>query len=364
MLLEILETKVKLLLRYERYLSPVAFLAGVVIDNLTLTRIDLWINNLVLFLYLVVALGSIVFVNFYEGRGGTHASPLVPLSHFAMQFAFGGLFSGYVVYYTRSASFVASWPFVFILLFLLIGNELFKKHYARLGFQMSVFFTALFSFAIFYLPVLFHKIGDDMFLLSGLVSIAAITLLILFFSRLIPERIRAARKVLLVSIGSIYALMNVFYFTNIIPPVPLSLKEIGVYHSVVPAAGGDYSVSYEPDVSGFYWFKKPNSEFHRAPGEPVYVYSSVFAPTDLTTKIFHRWEYYDSTKGRWVKTDEVSFPITGGRDGGYRGYSMKTNLIPGKWRVSVVNGRGQLLGRVVFVVSNVPLPVSLQEETI
>jgi len=134
--------------RNERYISGGALLLGFIVDNFTLTRIDLQFDNIVLFTYLTIAFLAIVFINFYEEgvlRGAIFERLrfLLPL---AMQFAFGGLFSGFVIFYSRSASFVASWPFVLVLIALLVGNEFFKTRYTKFTFRMSVFFTALFSF--------------------------------------------------------------------------------------------------------------------------------------------------------------------------------------------------------------------------
>ena len=41
--------------------------------------------------------------------------------------------------------------------------------------------------------------------------------------------------------------------------------------------------------------------------------------------------------------------IAGGRDGGYRGYSL-TTVNSGNWRVNIETERGQLIGRVKFKV--------------
>jgi len=103
---------------------------------------------------------------------------------------------------------------------------------------------------------------------------------------------------------------------------------------------------------------------HIKKGEPVYVYSAVFAPTDLNTKIFHSWEYYDKVLDRWVKTDKIGFAIFGGRDGGYRGYSLKTSLVEGRWRVRVATERDQTLGRIEFDVLFVGIPTELKEKII
>src|SRR5438046_3026621 len=64
---------------------------------------------------------------------------------------------------------------------------------------------------------------------------------------------------------------------------------------------------------------------YRSPGERVYVFSAIFAPSGLSTIIFHEWQHYDENTKDWVTTNTEQFPIIGGRDGGYRGYSFKDN---------------------------------------
>ncbi len=137
-----------------------------------------------------------------------------------------------------------------------------------------------------------------------------------------------------------------------IPPIPLSLKEIGIYHSVLRTRGGEYTLTFEKAP----WYalgKKTSAVFHQRPGEPAYVFSSVFAPARLDTEVLHRWSYFDNASGEWKSSSVVSFPISGGRNEGFRGYSMKENLFPGEWRVDVLTLRGQIIGRFVFSVLSV-----------
>jgi len=76
----------------------------------------------------------------------------------------------------------------------------------------------------------------------------------------------------------------------------------------------------------------------------------VFAPVHFTMKIVHSWQHYNGKRKRWVPVSVVSYPINGGRDGGYRGYTIKTNPGPGEWRVDISTGDGHLLGRIRFSV--------------
>ncbi|TSC62518.1 MAG: hypothetical protein G01um101448_1116 [Parcubacteria group bacterium Gr01-1014_48] len=344
----VLQYAEKLFHRYERRFSSLFFVFGFLWDNLTLTRVDMWLDISIIFSYLVIATFGIAVLNLSLVKKEESILKRISLwSPFLMQFAFGGLFSSFIVFYTRSATLAANWPFLLFLVCMFVGNEFFRKHYQRFGFQMSILFTALFSFSIFYVPIIVNRIGAEIFLLSGVVSLAAIGVVLSFFGKIMPYRVRASRRMLTRSIPAIYLAITIMYFTNLIPPLPLSLKDMGVYHRVERMSNGGYSVVYEDKK--WYEFFKRFEVFHQVRGERVYVYSSVFAPTDLDTRILHRWQYLDNA-GVWQTADKLQFPIYGGRDGGYRGYSVKTNTSVGKWRVDVITERGQLLGRVKFEV--------------
>lgn len=339
--------------KYEKYLSPGALVAGFVWDNLTLQRIDLWVDNLIILMYLFIACSSIIFLNAHKAQKFKRKifDRFAGVAPYILQFAFGGLFSVFVVFYSRSASFIKSWPFLIFLLFLLIGNELFQKKYLRLIFQMSIFFVALFSYSIFALPVLVGRMGALVFLASSFLSLLLISIIIFVLRKISPEQIKERRNLLLYTIGGIFVLFNIFYFTNVIPPIPLALKEAGVYHSVLHV-GTTYELTYEKPP-WYLFYEDFNPKFSWKKGEPVYIFSSVFAPTKLDTKIFHRWSYFDEMESGWVEKDKLGFSIFGGRDGGYRGYTLKYGVGPGDWKVDIITERNQVLGTVKFEVIEV-----------
>jgi len=70
----------------------------------------------------------------------------------------------------------------------------------------------------------------------------------------------------------------------------------------------------------------------------------------LRTALFHHWQRYDEKRREWVPTDRIGYAISGGREGGYRGYTYKQALSPGEWRVDVETAEGRVLGRVPFQV--------------
>lgn len=342
----------ELLRWYERYISPLSLLAGFLSDNFfLLKRVDLFFTNALLFTYLVLAAVGIALINLIEAgkvRVGwaIHSTPFIPI---VMQFCFGGLFSGYLSLYSRSAAVPLSWVFVIALAALLLANERFTRFYMRFSVQIGLYFFSLFSFLEFFLPVVFHQIGPLMFFAAGLLSLAAIAAFITALAKIAPQRFRESRTHALASVGVIFVVFNVLYFGNVIPPLPLALKDAGVYHSVVHLQDGTYQLTGEV-VPWYESFLRYNTTFDQSPGGRVYVYASVFAPSGLTTEILQEWQRYDPPSKQWVTTDTISYPIQGGRDGGYEGYSYKGYLTPGPWRVNVVTQYGQLIGRVTFTV--------------
>ena len=138
---------------------------------------------------------------------------------------------------------MVAWPFIALLVLIFIGNEFLKKHYIRLGFQISLFFLSIYWFSIFVIPVLLRKIGAEIFLFSGLVSIILIALFIKVLFYFTKGKFAKSKNLIYWLITIIFILVNILYFTNVIPPIPLSIKEGGVYHSVYRNEKGNLVVA-------------------------------------------------------------------------------------------------------------------------
>lgn len=334
--------------RWERLISSWSLLCGFAFDALTLRRVDLFWENFFVIAHIVIVGVCIVLIHAIEREEGAEANP--SKLHFWLvnlqQFFYGGIWSVFLVFYFRSSDIAVSWPFLLILALSFIANERLKRSFVRLTFQISLFFLAIFCFAIFLVPVLLHKIGTPMFLLSGLVSLIFIALFLLLIRYSSKKPFGRDKWFLLGSIAGLFLLVNILYFTDLIPPIPLSLKEAGVYYSVQRNSDGNYSLVGEQWKWRDYFHLYP--EFDGLPGQPVYVFSSIFSPPGINTTVIHEWQYL-GTDGKWKTIDKVSLIVVGGRDGGFRTYSLKrTNLNPGKWRVNVLTTNGQLIGRIRF----------------
>ncbi len=335
--------------KYERPISSLSLIGGFVFDAVTLKRVDLFWENFWVVAHLLIVGICIVLVHAVEKNEGDESNP--SKAHFwlvnILQFFFGGILSTYLVFYFRSGDIAVSWPFLLILALAFWANEALKRSFVRLTFQISLFFLSVYSFAIFLVPILFHSLSLWMFLFSGLLSLIFISLflwLIWYFS---GKKFNENKYLLFSAIAGIFILVNIFYFTELLPPIPLSLKDAGVYYSIQRNSQGNYVVWTENSPWWKYFTLYP--DFHEVPGNPVVIYSAIFSPSKLNTNIVHEWQHLDAKINNWVTTDKIPLTVVGGRDGGFRTYSEKKfNITEGHWRVNILTSRGQLIGRVRF----------------
>jgi hypothetical protein len=206
-------------------------------------------------------------------------------------------------------------------------------------------------------------IGTRTFLESGAAAIGVFALFTVVLRVLARQRFRHDVWRIRVGAGTVLVLMNLFYFTNILPPLPLSAVASGVYHNVQHVPGAylgtqESGQSWEVRYLGF------APTLHLFTGDAVYAYSSVFAPTALSTSIMHEWQWYDPVAKEWVTRSTVSYSIVGGRDGGYRGYTLLPISSAGEWRVNVDTSDGRLISRLPFTVVLVTTAPMLESVTL
>jgi len=349
--------------RYERQLSGAGMVGGFAFDNWNFRRIDLPNTQFVFIGYLSLAAIAILLLHGMAERAASGRK--MPRWHaflpMVAQFALGALWSAFLVFYSRGAVLGASWPFLLVLAGIFLANEIFKKYHSRLIFTAVLFFFALFSYAIVTTPIVTRSIGTFAFIVSGIVALLLFSLFLRLVKRLGPAQWRGARWWVALGTVAIYAVLNVFYFTGVLPPLPLALAESGVYQFVAKS-GDSYRAQNEEQPWYTDWGFAPT--LHMAPGQPLYLYSAVFAPIRLSTQIVHRWQHYDAARKTWLTVSKVTFPINGGRDGGYRGYTVTHHVMPGDWRVDVDTADGHVIGRVSFAVEMVPAKVAADAITL
>lgn len=338
--------------RIERPFSSISLVGGFVFDALTLTRVDEFWENFWVVAHLAIVTTAALLANLVENEPGAEEDPAK--LHFwlvnIMQFFFGGIFATYLVFYFRSGTIVTSWPFLALLAAAFVANERFKRHYARLTFQIALLFLAYYAFAIYLMPILFHRISTGIFLVSGAVALAAISLFIAALGRFSRERfIGKARWAVPLSIAGILISVNALYFANLIPPLPLSLNDAGIYQSFTVNGPGNYTAQAEPRPWWNYFSWSPT--VHVTAGTTLYAYTAVFAPTALNTDIVHVWQWYDPAQRTWITRGRIPLAVSGGGSAGWRTFSLVPNVAAGAWRVNVETPQGALIGQMRFTVA-------------
>ncbi|PJA77986.1 MAG: DUF2914 domain-containing protein [Nitrospirae bacterium CG_4_9_14_3_um_filter_51_5] len=347
---------------HSTFLKPILpaffFFAGVTYDTLTLTRIDRLLDNLILLLYLTL-LGTLIILTGRLQLGLVPSTPdisgwnVLSLVHRtrphlakALQFLLGGLFSAYAILYSQSASFSTTGIFLGIIVGFLIANEFLQSRYSSLKMLIGLFAIVTLSFMTFFLPVLTGWMNAFVFLTGAVITLVVVWKTVRLTLRgILNLPVRASMTICLPAF-SLVGLCAVFYFLNWIPPIPLSLKSGGIYHQI-DKQQDQYVLTYEDGPWYAVWKR---SDDRVGTDAPVYSFSSVFAPVTLHTTIYHHWEWRPlAESAEFITTDRIPISITGGREHGYRLYTMKQRLQPGEWRVNVEAEDGRLIGRITFI---------------
>jgi hypothetical protein len=356
----------------ERHISTFMFVSGMTGDILKLTSVPISFAVMLLGGYTVTAIVATMIEHYlfiHERTEGPFLRGLRVFLAFVAEFMIGCLLSGILVFYTRGAAITASWPFVLLLVVVLFGNEIFHSYRERLAWRCTLLFFTIYAYVIFALPTLTHYLGQYTFYESTAVALVVFALFMFVLWLLGRRRFNASLKEILAGISLVLVIVIGSYFTGIIPPIPLALRDAGVYHSIahsIDAAGDSvYAVQAETSTDPWWDFLHliPDTVHVTPSDSTLSVFSAVFAPTELTTAVVHRWEKYDTSTHKWVTIAEIAFPIDGGRNGGYRGYSTLSDITPGKYRVSIELISGQVIGQISFnVVSSDTEPVTYTEE--
>jgi len=343
--------------RHQHTEHVIFFGGGFLFDSVMIRRID---DALVLIqqgAYLVVV--GLVLAGLVIWQEKTPALPdrwkwLPNVSGPLVHFMLGTLLNAYALFYFKSASGWSAALFVIIIAVLLIVNEL--PLFRRLG---PVVLYALYSFCLtsyfaYLYPVLIGRMRSWMFLLAVATSMVPLLLLSRVHLRVAGAR-RALRQALVPSFGAQAALVALFLL-GLLPPVPLSLMEIGIYHDVMRDPSGFYLLTRESPPWWRPW-TRDDTDFRARAGDRVYCFFRVFAPARFEDQVRVRWSFRE--RGRsWLPSDAVPIVVRGGRERGYAGYTYKQNWRPGEWRVAVETGDGREIGRHTFSVREDPDPLS------
>jgi hypothetical protein len=325
--------------------TPIFFLAGFFFDIFTLDRIDSTLGLIQQGIYLAVICAALISEMMIilgkwqvSDRFAKYWQWHVEIVHFLL----GSLLSVYMLLFLLSSSMAVSFWFIAAVTGLLVYNEteVAKKRGVSLRFVLLA--VCAFAYVNILVPIWVGFVGTWVFAL-------AMGLLALFFGGILfwlYRRTGNDAAILKLSVKPIAGVMVVFvilYMAKMIPPIPLSLQHLGVYHNVQKEEGR-YRLTYNR-----VWYKfwvTDSSDFAYRPGDKVYVFTRIFSPSEFQDQIFIRW--FLKVNGDWKESDRIGVKVSGGRDEGFRATSYKSFVEPGQWRVLVESSDGRELGRKSF----------------
>jgi hypothetical protein len=341
----------------ERAVDIAFFAGGFLFDIVTLSRVDSWVSIGQQILYLAVIAGVLLQMFFDEGKPPRDLSAMATVKRWyfqyrmaAVHFLLGSLLSVYTLFFFKSSSLLVSFAFLLFLLFLLLVNEskLFKAQ--GLSFKFALLSVCVLSFSAIVVPVFVGSIGMMVFLLSMLIGSIPLILIDRRIRLHAPDRARQVRRQIFVPFSLVLIGFLTLYLFRLIPPVPLSIPFIGIYHGVEKTDGG-YRLSHERPAWRFW--QHGDQHFKAQSGDKIYVFFRIFSPARFSDQVTMRW-YWKPQGGGWKLQDAIPIAIVGGRDQGFRGYGVKTNYQPGDWKVQVETTDGREIGRIYFDVETAP----------
>ncbi len=338
--------------KYQGHLPALFFIGGFVFDILTTDRIDQFFSLIQQVLYLLLIMMFFYWELFTPKIFLKEESVFNKMWKYHVEllhFPFGSLLSLYTIFYFKSASLMTSFGFMLFLAAVLIVNEFpqFQKRGALI--RSALLSLCLSSYLVYLVPVVTNALGWGAFLLAIILS----TSLFLLFAQRVYKKSEDkswVKKNILAPGIIINILFVLLYLFKLLPPVPVSLKYIGIYHNI-EKQNGDYILNYERDWWRF-WQSGAQTYLYRE-GDQIYCFVSVFSPTYFSDQMFLQW--LKKSEQGWVSRDSVPLSIHGGRSDGFRGYAYKSNFEQGDWQVQVLTSDGREVGRIYFEVKTASL---------
>lgn len=340
----------ELLRTHETKATIAVFLGGFILDIVTLAEID----DLFAITQQIVYLAGIGFILSFELLESVGS---VTIRHprlrsawkyrgLAVHFLLGSLLSIYSLFFLKSSSLFSTGVFVLVLIGLLVANELKRVQASGVDLKIGLYVVCLFSFFSILFPILLGFVGLLPFSLALIATAAALYLIYLALSKRIDDKKHLLRRLIAPGLATIL-LFSAFYIVGWIPPVPLSVEDLGIYHSIEKREG-QYLLSHERPA----WkiWQNGDQDFLAEPGDKIYVFTRIFSPARFSDSIVVHWMHKNPRTG-WQSTDRIPMQIQGGRKGGYRGFAVKQNFSEGSWRVSIETTDGREIGRMYFDVT-------------
>lgn len=339
--------------KHQKHAVVLFFIGGLLLDILLLERIDSMavVGQHALYIFIVGFLLTFEVIDTQNKlQLPRFLQKIWPFRDEAVHFLLGALLSAFAIFYFLSASLLNTFIFFAVLVFLLVANELEGFRKIGLSIRFVMFTVCLCSFFGYLIPIFWGSVGAFPFVVSLILSGVVLHFICLFLQKRLGDSdflrshiARPAQSVLIVFLT--------LYIFQLIPPVPLSLKKIGIYHAVTKTSEG-YELSHEQPWWKFW--RSGDQHFVAQAGDRIYCFFSLFSPTGFQDQVKVRWMYRGPNG--WSGSDAIPVKITGGRDQGFRGFTFKENYQDGDWQVRVETEDGREIGRLNFSVKKAAEP--------
>lgn len=335
-----------------KHIASALFFIGFAVDMFLLPDVNDVLSRYIGLVYIlslavIIVLRELVVLDESSSRA---KQTLYSTLTFAIAYFSGSALSFVFVYAWRSAALSVSWPIFIILFVCMVANELISSRKVRPIIDIAVLIIASLFYILFNVPFIIGKQNDWIFFLGLGVSFMLAFFYIRLFNRLTRRDVQLENYLLAIFIPS---LVGGLYILNLMPAVPLSIRNENVYHYVA-RSGSTYLVQDEVASSSIFDIVRTPVKHISDNNKTLYFFAAVRAPAALTAPITHLWEFYNENTKTWEVRNKLTFNIYGGREDGYRAYSNITNAEPGKWRVTVKVDSGRIVGRYKFNVVLTP----------
>lgn len=305
-------------------------------------------------LYLAIVTAVLTQMFFVPDRPQLEGVPTIKRFYYryrvaVLSFCLGTLLNVYTLFFFKSSSLLVSSSFMLVMVALLVLNEFGPFRRLGLAFKFALLSLCALSFSAIVVPMVFGQVSTAIFLASMAVGSLPILALAAGIMRRSPERAPAVRRQVLLPLGVMLIVFLGAYLLRVIPPVPLSIPFIGVYHSVERTQDA-YRLGHERPAWAFW--RSGDQQFRAQPGDRLYVFFRVFSPASFADEVSMRW--FRREQRGWALQDTIPIKIVGGRAEGFRGYGFKSKYQPGAWKVQIETTDGREIGRVYFDVEAVP----------
>lgn len=335
----------------EHFFAIAFFICGFIFDLFTLERIDSWITIGSQTFYLLVIQATLTQMFFEEGKAPLNLEKAWFFKRWYFEyrtaiihFFFGNLLNLYTIFFFKSSSLLVSFAFMVVLILILLANESNRFKSLGLSFKFGLLSLCYLAFFAYVVPIFIGSMSAVVFLFSMSLGALPLVFVAWWIQNYRPAFFESAKSQILLPLGGVLFTFLALYFLKLIPPVPLSMPFIGVYHSV-EKTDGVYKLGNERP-----WWKvwqTGDQLFYAQKDDKIFVAFRIFSPTNFADQVMMRWYWKDNIQG-WLLQDSIPIRIVGGRNEGFRGYGTKSNYQPGEWKVQVETNDGREIGRIYF----------------